>query len=262
LSIQISLIKIEGYGPWTLELGSDREAQLQMLQAKLYYDLQKMFSEKDCLVYQNRQDELFAVTNGLSVEDHSIILSNVSGSYRKINLSMAIGIGTTPLDASLNAYYARRHNNQLRANVPLYGNHKYLLSSRHLNTIRSDMMVQLMHLDIDGSTRISNMVSPYEVSTFIIRIFSRIADEFVNKKSMTFYLGGDNFMIVSDTIPSEEVRSIMNSICEQLKVKLNCGIGLAKTAREAAGAATGALDTIRKLRKEGIIHQVYEIRCL
>lgn len=262
MSIQICIIKIEGYGPWTLELGSDREAQLQMLQAKLYYDLQKLFSEKDCLVYQNRQDELFAVTNGLSVEDHSIILSFISGSHREINISMAIGIGSTPLDASLNAYCARRHNNQLRTNVPLYGNHTYLLSSRHPSTIRSDMIVQIMHLDIDGSTRISNMISPYEVSTFIIRIFSRIADEFVNKKSMTFYLGGDNFMIVSDTIPSEEVRSIINNICEQLKVKLNCGIGIAKTAREAAGAATGALDTIRKLRKEGIIHQVYEIRCL
>jgi GTP cyclohydrolase IIa len=124
------------------------------------------------------------------------------------------------------------------------------------------MTVQIMHLDIDGSTRMSNMISPYEVSTFIIRIFSRIADEFVNKKSMTFYLGGDNFMIVSDTIPSEEVKSIISNICEQLKVKLNCGIGIAKTAREAAGAATGALDTIRKLRKEGIIYQVYEIRCL
>lgn len=262
MSIQISIIKIEGYGPWTLELGSDREAQLQMLQAKLYYDLQKLFSDKDCLVYQNRQDELFAVTNGLSVEDHSIILSYISGSYREINLSMAIGIGSTPLDASLNAYCARRHNNQLRTDVPLYGNHTYLLSSRHQSTIRSDMTVQIMHLDIDGSTRMSNMISPYEVSTFIIRIFSRIADEFVNKKSMTFYLGGDNFMIVSDTIPSEEVRSIISNICEQLKVKLNCGIGIAKTAREAAGAATGALDTIRKLRKEGIIHQVYEIRCL
>ncbi len=262
MSIQISIIKIEGYGPWTLELGSNREAQLQMLQAKLYYDLQKLFSEKDCLVFQNRQDELFAVTNGLSVEDHSIILSYISGSHREINLSMAIGIGSTPLDASLNAYCARRHNNQLRTNIPLYGNHTYLLSSGPLSTIRSDMMVQIMHLDIDGSTRISNMISPYEVSTFIIRIFSRIADEFVNKKSMTFYLGGDNFMIVSDTIPSEEVRSIISNICEQLNVKLNCGIGIAKTAREAAGAATGALDTIRKLRKEGIIHQVYEIRCL
>ena len=262
MSIQISIIKIEGYGPWTLELGSDREAQLQMLQAKLYYDLQKLFSEKDCLVYQNRQDELFAVTNGLSVEDHSIILSNISSSHREISLSMAIGIGSTPLDASLDAFCARRHDNQLRKNVPLYGNHSYLLSSKHASTIRSDMIVQIMHLDIDGSARISNMFSPYEVSTFIIRIFSRIADEFVIKKSLTFYLGGDNFMIVSNTIPSVEVKSIINNVCEQLKVKLNCGIGIAKTAREAAGAATGALDTIRKLRKKGIIHQVYEIRCL
>ncbi|HEX7818586.1 MAG TPA: GTP cyclohydrolase IIa, partial [Nitrososphaeraceae archaeon] len=40
MTIQITIIKIEGYGPWTLKLGSDREAQLQIFQANLYSDLQ------------------------------------------------------------------------------------------------------------------------------------------------------------------------------------------------------------------------------
>ena len=31
--IQITIIKITGYGPWTLTLGSDREHEIQMLQA-------------------------------------------------------------------------------------------------------------------------------------------------------------------------------------------------------------------------------------
>ncbi len=37
--IQLTIIRIEGYGPWTLTLGTDREAQLQMLQAKIYHDV-------------------------------------------------------------------------------------------------------------------------------------------------------------------------------------------------------------------------------
>jgi GTP cyclohydrolase IIa len=41
MTIQITIIRIEGYGQWTLKLGSDREAQLQIFQAKLYSDLQK-----------------------------------------------------------------------------------------------------------------------------------------------------------------------------------------------------------------------------
>ena len=32
--IQLTIIKITGYGPWTLTLGSDREHELQMLQSK------------------------------------------------------------------------------------------------------------------------------------------------------------------------------------------------------------------------------------
>jgi len=52
--IQLSILKISGYGPWTLTLGSDREHELQMLQASLYKQVQKLFSEKNCLVFLNR----------------------------------------------------------------------------------------------------------------------------------------------------------------------------------------------------------------
>ena len=50
-------MKITGYGPWTLTLGSDREHELQILQASLYQKIQRFFSEKYCLVFQNRSDE-------------------------------------------------------------------------------------------------------------------------------------------------------------------------------------------------------------
>ena len=64
--IQLTIIKINGYGPWTLTLGSDREHKLQMLQASLYKEVQKLFSEKNCIVFLNRSDEFFAITNGLA----------------------------------------------------------------------------------------------------------------------------------------------------------------------------------------------------
>ncbi len=68
--IQLSILKISGYGPWTLTLGSDREHELQMLQASLYKEVQKLFSEKNCLVFLNRSDEFFVVSNGLELDDH------------------------------------------------------------------------------------------------------------------------------------------------------------------------------------------------
>ena len=71
--IQTTIIKITGYGPWTLTLGSAREHEIQMLQASLYLQIQKLFSEKNCLVFSNRSDEFFAITSGITLEDLSLI---------------------------------------------------------------------------------------------------------------------------------------------------------------------------------------------
>jgi GTP cyclohydrolase IIa len=259
LTIQITHIKIEEYGSWTLGLGSDRESQLQMLQAKLYYDLQKVFSEKDCIVYQNRLDELVAITNGLSIYDHSNIYSYISELYREIALSMAVGIGQTPLDASINAYHCRRDKLSINKNARIYSNSNKIAVS---GSVPSDMMVQILHLDLDDSSRMTNAISPYEVSAFIVKIYSRLADEFLNIKNLTFYLGGDNFMVVSNPETLTESKLIISNICQQMNINLNCGVGLAFSARRAVGAATEALDTIRKLREQGIIQNIYEINCL
>ena len=79
--IQLTIIKITGYGPWTLTLGSDREHKLQMLQSSLYKEIQKLFSEKNCLVFANRFDELFVITNGLSLNDHMEIQKKLKESF-------------------------------------------------------------------------------------------------------------------------------------------------------------------------------------
>ena len=81
--IQLSILKITEYGPWTLTLGSDREHELQMLQASLYKQVQKLFSEKNCLAFLNRSDEFFVVSNGLTLDDHIEIQKTLEGLQRK-----------------------------------------------------------------------------------------------------------------------------------------------------------------------------------
>ena len=44
--IQLTIMKITGYGPWTLTLGSDREHELQMLQSQLYNKLTRIILEE------------------------------------------------------------------------------------------------------------------------------------------------------------------------------------------------------------------------
>ena len=118
--IQLTIMKITGYGPWTLTLGSDREHELQMLQASLYKEIQKLFSEKNCLVFLNRADEFFAISNGLNLEDHIKIQKNLENSF-DIKLSMSIGYAESPFDANIKAYEGKKTKTILNQEHNIYG---------------------------------------------------------------------------------------------------------------------------------------------
>jgi GTP cyclohydrolase IIa len=255
MTIQISILKIEGYGPWTLTLGSDREAQLQILQSQIYGDLQKLFSKKNCLVFFNRFDEYFVVSNTLSIEDHVKIITEIYKMYPDLNLSISIGIGNTPIDANNGAYKARKEKKILDSPFLIYCNSDNYLTSEKTN---SDHRIKILHIDINNSSRIESRLSPYEVTSQVMKIYVMLIDKFLKKKSLTFFLGGDNFMVLADDLKDSEICDLLDVIYDESAVNLNCGIGSGTTSREAAKKATKSLDTIRKLRNEGKILNIYE----
>lgn len=247
--IQLTIIRIEGYGPWTVTLGSDREAQLQMLQSKIYHDVQSLFSQRNCIVYFNRFDEYFAVTNGVDVAGHAEIQKRLASAYPDLQMSMAIGAGKTAFEASINAFRARKEEQPHGQEARILG------SPGHADE------VQIMHIDVESSTKVGNRLSPYEVTALVIKIYSRLAEEFLKLDSLTFFLGGDNFMVLSNGVTKAQTDKVIAKVTSGIDIKLNCGIGIGRNGRKAAEAATKALDTIRDLRKEGKIQPIYEIRC-
>lgn len=259
MTIQITIIKIEGYGPWTLKLGSDREAQLQMFQARFYSDLQKLFNKRNSILYFNRFDELIAITNGLSIDDHLFIEQEINDMYKGIGISMTIGIGETPLDANIAAYSSRKNNKLVKKSKLVYASEQIQLMYNKSENLPMDMFAQILHIDVDNSTKVCNMLSPYEITARIMAMFSMIIEMFIAQKSMTFFLGGDNFMVISNTVSKEKVAEIIKKIQDSQNIKLNCGIGKAATGRKAVQAATEALDKIRSLRDKGILQPVYEL---
>jgi len=249
--IQLTIIKITGYGPWTLTLGSDREHKLQMLQSSIYNEIQNLFSEKNCLVFSNRFDELFAVTNGLSLDDHIEIQKKLAKSF-DLQLSMTIGYGDSPFDANLNADKARKSKIILEKEHNIFG---YIDG-------KAEQLVQIMHMDVDGSTSISAKKSPYEISSLMFKLYSEMSEFFLTKNCLTFFMGGDNFMIVTSGDGKDHALKFLNLIKEKHGIALNCGIGTANTAREAAKLATKSLDTIRELRDSGKNQQrILELTC-
>lgn len=251
----MTIIRIEGYGPWTLTLGSDREGVLQMLQARIYYDVQRLFSERESLVFANRFDEYFAITNGLSTQDHILIQKELEKIYNNLKLSMTIGNGMTSFEANMNAYNARRTGKLLDKTARIFGK-----ECSNLDSVYD--FAQIMHIDIDGSTNVGSKISPYEITSLVSKIHASLSEEFLKKESMTFFIGGDNFMVISNGTTKQDAEKIIERVTKGIDIKLNCGIGVGRTGRKAAEAATRALDTIRSLRNEGKIQPFYEIECL
>ena len=118
--IQLSILKITEYGPWTLTLGSDREHELQMLQASLYRETQKLFSEKNCLVFLNKADEFFVVSNGLKLEDHITIQKKLEQLF-DVRLTISIGFAESPFEANLKAYEGKKTQTILNREHSIFG---------------------------------------------------------------------------------------------------------------------------------------------
>lgn len=249
--VQLTILKITKYGPWTLSLGSDREHQLQMLQASLYKDVQKLFSEKNSLVFLNRADEFFAITNGLTLDDHVEIQKELEKNF-DLKLSMSIGFAETPFDANLRAYEGKKTENFLSKEHSIYG---------FVNG-KSEQKVTIIHFDVENLTSKRQNASPFEISSMIFKLYSKMTEFFLEKNSLTFFMGGDNFMVVSDEFANKYAKEFIALAKKELEVTLNCGIGTGKTAREAVKLATKSLDTIRQIRDSGKEKpEIYELSC-
>ena len=238
--IQLSILKITEYGPWTLTLGSDREHELQMLQASFYKQVQQLFSAKNCLVFLNKSDEFFVVSNGLTLDDHVEIQKSLKKLF-EISLTISIGYGNTPFEANLKAYDGKQNNVILNEEHNIFG---FIDNQLEFN-------VSIMHLDVDDLKSKRKDNSPYEISLKVFELYSKIAKYFIEKNSLTFFLGGDNYMVVASNDAKNSIQNFIDMIKNNDKITLNCGIGNAQTSRDAVKLATKSLDTIREIRDSG-----------
>ena len=249
--IQLSILKISGYGPWTLTLGSDREHELQILQASLYMELQKEFSKKNCLVFLNRADEFFVASNHLNLEQHIEIQKNLKKKFN-INLSISIGYGITAFEANKKAYEGKKNEIHLSSEHNIFG---FIDNT-------SEKEVTIMHFDVNDLSSRRKTLSPYEISSVIFSLYEKMSQFFIQKNSLAFFMGGDNFMVISSNEGKKFAKDFIDLIKKEDEILLNCGIGTAPTSREAAKLATKSLDTIREFRDSGKEKpEVYELQC-
>ncbi|MEE8256088.1 MAG: GTP cyclohydrolase IIa, partial [Nitrosopumilaceae archaeon] len=93
-------------------------------------------------------------------------------------------------------------------------------------------------------------------------LYSKMLEFFLERKSMAFFLGGDNFMVIGNENSKETAKQFIDTVKKDLSLYLNCGIGIGKTSREAAKLATKSLDTIRQIRDSGKEKpEIFETSC-
>ena len=63
--------------------------------------------------------------------------------------------------------------------------------------------------DVDDLTSQRKTNSPYEISSIIFEFYSKMSKYFIEKKSLTFFMGGDNFMVVASDDAKKSVQEFI-----------------------------------------------------
>jgi GTP cyclohydrolase IIa len=250
--IQMTLIQIDNYGPWTVTPTPRAEADLQILQAELYADLQRQFAAKQGLVFFTRFDNMLAITNNVDVEDHLRIQRSINNRY-PVTISMGVGAAETPYDAQRNATKALQDYGGAQSEE-----RKEILAIDGMVT-NENSFVQIAHIDINGITEsLTDIIPAYDTSFIVNRVQHFLMKKLIEKGSLLFFIGGDNFMSPCNGLEPEGILKIIEEIEEEINVALKAGVGKAPNAEKAANLADLALEEIRGGFTYDLVHVMKE----
>ncbi|MFC4437391.1 MULTISPECIES: GTP cyclohydrolase III [Natrialbaceae] len=239
---QVTLLQIDNYGPWTVTPEPRREADLQTLQSRLYADISQFVGNRGGYVFFTRFDNMIAVTNGLSFEDHALLQESVGNRY-PVTLSLGVATGKTPVQALSDATALIQDAGSAQDK-----NRRECLEGRVIDDDhRTDDDVQIAHFDvIDATGEYTDELNAFD--TFIeieqgyasLMRYMREAHD-----SLAFFVGGDNVIVVCPDLEEGEYEDAIYHVQEEVDVELQVGVGRGKSPHEAGIAAKHALEVCR-----------------
>jgi GTP cyclohydrolase IIa len=240
--IQLTLIQIDNYGPWTTTPLPKKEAYLQTLQSWLYHALQKEFSAYKALVLPMRYDNLIAITNGMSERAHQTILNAVNKKF-PVSVSMSVAVGKTPYEAQ------KKATRQLSAHG---GAQQKDRKAVFVSSGTSRDAVCIAHFDIDRIT-IQTDTDVYDSYRLIIETELALIKHLTPRGALVFFMGGDNFISPCGIISKEELCAIIKKIEKETGIGLKAGIGAGPNPEEAVYRASLGLKQIRRARERVVV---------
>ncbi len=248
----MTLIQIDNYGPWTVTPTPRAEADLQILQSELYADLQRQFAAKGGLVFFTRFDNMLAVTNGVDMEDHIRIQKSIGNRY-PVTVSMGVGAAETPYDAQRKATNALQNYGGAQSE-----DRREVLAIDSMVKL-DESFVQIAHIDINGITdSLTDIIPAYDTSFIVNRVQHFLMKKLIERGSLLFFIGGDNFMSPCNGLEPQGLLKIIEEIEDEINIALKAGIGKAPTAEKAANLADLALEEIRGGFTYDLVHVMKE----
>lgn len=244
--IQVTLVQIDNYGPWTVTPSPRKESELQILQAELFAELQRQFGSRGGLVFPTRFDNLLAVTNGISMEEHRQIQQRIGEKF-PVTVSMSVGHASTPYQAQVQATLCLQ-----RVGSSQSEERREALVGTCVTRPDEDW-VQLAHMDINHSTLITDSEPIYDTHYLLQRAHLSLIPALLRRNALVFYMGGDNLISPSNGLDVSELERALLEVKVGLGVELKAGVGAARTAELAARLASEGLHEIRKSRNGSIV---------
>jgi GTP cyclohydrolase IIa len=244
--IQLTLVQIDNYGPWTVSPKPKPEAELQILQAELLAELERQFGKSGALVFSTRLDNFLAITNGVSLEGHEKILRAVNGKF-PVTVSMGVGAAQSPHEAQVLATLALQNAGSSKS-----PSRKGVLVGKPSEG-RGEDWVQITHMDVNHSVIFTDSDPIYDTHMLIQKTHLALMNYLFKWGALVFYTGGDNFMAASNGVGTQELAGVFSDVKHELGIELKAGVGSARTAVKAAQLASDELHRIRKGSAKGNI---------
>lgn len=237
--IQITLIQIDNYGPWTVTPGPRFEPDLQTLQSRLYADLEREFGSHGGIVFFNRFDNLIAISNGIGAEEHRRIQESIRNRY-PITISMGIATRETALEAQKVA------TEMIQKGGGAQSPHRTEVLNIDSLANEEDSKIQIAHIDINNITKtLTDVETAYDTSIKVYEVLLELMKELQILGGLCFFIGGDNYMAPTNGITKNELREALKNVDERTGVKLKAGVGISNTGGRAADLADLGLEDIR-----------------
>jgi len=239
---QVTHIQIDNYGPWTVTPEPRREVDLQTMQSRLYADLSQLVGNRDGYVFFSRFDNMIAVTNGLTMDDHALIQESVGNRY-PVTMSLSVATGRSPVNALGTA------TEQLQDAGSAQDEHRReILRGRAIEEqFRTDEDVQIAHFDVNEATeKYTDQLNEFDTFIEIEQGYAELMQHMREAHdALSFFVGGDNVIAICPAMDDDDYRSAVDHVSETVGVDLKVGVGRGTTAADAGIDAKHALETCR-----------------